>query len=129
VNGLLDTSVVIAAADGERLALPEDAAVSVMTIAELHVGVIRARTQKQRAGRARTMAAIERDMEVLPVEERVARCFAEIVSAAREDGRRPGVADALIAATAMAHDLPLYTLDDDFAGLAGVRVVRADRPD
>jgi tRNA(fMet)-specific endonuclease VapC len=126
VNGLLDTSVVIASADGAKLALPDDAAVSVMTVAELHVGVIRAQTQRQRAGRARTMAAVERDMEVLPVEERVARCFAEIVSAARDAGRKPGVADALIAATAMAHGLPLYTLDDDFTGLAGVDVVRAD---
>jgi predicted nucleic acid-binding protein len=126
VNGLLDTSAVIAAAAGEPLLLPEAAAVSAMTLAELHLGLLRARNSVERAERARTMAAVERDMEVIPVEERVARCFAEIVSAARDAGRKPGVADALIAATAMAHKLPLYTLDDDFTGLAGVDVVRAD---
>jgi predicted nucleic acid-binding protein len=126
VNGLLDTSAVIAAGAGRRLELPDAAAVSAMTLAELHLGLLRARTAAERAERARTMAAVERDMEVLPVEERVARCFAEIVSAARDAGRKPGVADALIAATAMAHKLPLYTLDDDFTGLAGVNVVRAD---
>ncbi len=128
MNGLIDTSVVIAAATGREIELPDSAAVSAMTLGELHLGVLRARSGPERAERLRNLAAIERDMEVLPIERRVARCFAEIVSDARDDGRKPGVADALIAATALAHDLPLYTLDDDFAGLAGVRVVRADRP-
>lgn len=128
MNGLLDTSAVIAASSGRELELPDEVAVSAMTLAELHLGVLRARTGEERAERLRNLAAVEHDVEVLPVEERVARCFAEIVSAARDAGRRPGVADVLIAATAVAHDLPLYTLDDDFAGLASVRVVRADRP-
>ena len=126
MRGLLDTSAVIAIADGQPLTLPDEAAVSAMTLAELHIGVLRARTTAQRAGRLRTVAIVERELEVLPIEERVARSFAELVSAARDAGRKPGVADALIAATASAHDLPLYTCDDDFTGLAQVQVVRAD---
>ena len=129
MNGLLDTSAVIAIAGGQALTLPDAAAISAMTLAELHVGVLRAKTSAQRAGRVRTVAVVERELEVLPIEERVARCFGELVSAARDAGRKPGVADALIAATAIAHDLPLYTCDDDFAGLAGVEVVRADHVD
>ncbi|HEU0316009.1 MAG TPA: PIN domain-containing protein [Solirubrobacteraceae bacterium] len=127
MSGLLDTSVIIAVAEGQSVALPAEAAVSAMTLAELHVGVLRARTGSQRAGRLRTVAVVEREFEVLPIEERVARCFGEVVAAAREAGRRPGVADVLIAATAIVHQLPLYTCDDDFDGLEGVEVVRADR--
>jgi len=128
VSGLLDTSAVIAIAEGHSLRLPDQAAVSAMTLAELHVGVLRARTSTQRAGRLRTVAVVEREFEVLPIEERVARRFGELVAAARDAGRKPGVADALIAATAIAHGLPLYACDDDFTGLAGVNVVLADTP-
>jgi len=123
---LLDTSAVIAIAEGHSLRLPDQAAVSAMTLAELHVGVLRARTSTQRAGCLRTVAVVEREFEVLPIEERVARRFGELVAAARDAGRKPGVADALIAATAIAHGLPLYACDDDFTGLAGVNVVLAD---
>jgi predicted nucleic acid-binding protein len=84
VTGLLDTSAVIAIAEGRSLRLP--------------------------------------------IEERAARCFGELVSSARQAGRRPGVAEALIAATAIAHGLPLYTCDDDFNGLPGLEIVRADEP-
>jgi len=126
VSGLLDTSAVIAIAEGHSLRLPDQAAVSAMTLAELHVGVLRARTSTQRAGCLRTVAVVEREFEVLPIEERVARRFGELVAAARDAGRKPGVADALIAATAIAHGLPLYACDDDFTGLAGVNVVLAD---
>jgi tRNA(fMet)-specific endonuclease VapC len=129
VKGLLDTPTIIAVAEGQPARLPDDAAVSAMTLAELHVGVLRARGGAQRAGRLRILAVVEREFEVLAIDERVARCFGEIVAAAREVGRRPGVADALIAATAMAHSLPLYTCDDDFIGMDGIEVVRSGGAD
>jgi predicted nucleic acid-binding protein len=68
VNGLLDTSAVIAIAAGQSLTLPDAAAISAMTLAELHVGVLRAKTSAQRAGRVRTVAVVERELEVLPIE-------------------------------------------------------------
>jgi predicted nucleic acid-binding protein len=129
VIGLLDTSTIIAVADGRPVRLPDEAAVSAMTLAELHVGVLRAQTAGQRAARLRTVAVVEREFETLPIDERVARCFGELVAAAREAGRKPGVAGALIAATAMAHRMPLYTCDRDFDGLEGVEVLSADALD
>lgn len=127
MTGLLDTSAIIAIAEGQALRLPDEAAVSAMTLAELHVGVLRARIGVQRAGRLRTVAVVERELEVLAIEERVARRFGELVAAAQDAGRSPGVADALIAATAIVHGLPLYTCDDDLLGLEGVEVVLADQ--
>jgi tRNA(fMet)-specific endonuclease VapC len=126
VTGLLDTSAIIAIAEGRSLRLPETAAVSAMTLGELHVGVLCAHTDVQRAGRLRAVAVVECELDVLPIEERAARCFGELVASARQAGRKPGVADALIAATAIANGLPLYTCDDDFTGMPGLEVVRAD---
>jgi predicted nucleic acid-binding protein len=126
VIGLLDTSTIIAVAEGRSVRLPDEAAVSAMTLAALHVGVLLAQTGGERAARLRTVAVVEREFETLPIEERVARCFGELVASARAAGRRPGVADALIAATAMAHRMPLYTCDRDFDGLEGVEIVVAD---
>jgi predicted nucleic acid-binding protein len=129
VTGLLDTSAIIAIAEGRSLRLPDTAAVSAMTLGELHVGVLCARTDLQRAGRLRTVAVVERELDVLPIEERTARCFGELVAGARRAGLKPAVADALIAATAIANGLALYTCDGDFADLPGLDVVRADEAD
>jgi tRNA(fMet)-specific endonuclease VapC len=117
---------VIAAASGRPLKIPDEVAVSAMTLAELHVGVLVADDPVERAARLKTLAAVEREVEVLPIDERVARSFGGIAAEARRRGRKPAVADALIAATATAHDLPLYTCDSDFEGLEGLNVVRAD---
>jgi predicted nucleic acid-binding protein len=95
-----------------------------MTIAELHIGVLAASHPDVRAARLRTLAEVERTFEPLPVDPNVARRFAEIVVDAKRGGRRVGVIDALIAATGAAHDLPIFTQDADFEGLAGVQVVR-----
>lgn len=116
----------IAAAAERSLVLPEEIAVSAMTLAELHVGVLVTDDPGVRAARLKTLSAVEHEIEVLPVDDRVARSFGEIVATARRDGRKPAVADALIAATAAAHNLTLYTCDGDFDGLDGVDVVRAD---
>jgi hypothetical protein len=123
LRGLLDTSVFIGQEqDREMGALPEEAAISVMSLAELHVGVLLARGAKVRAGRLRTLARVERTFDPLPVDDAVARVFAEIVADARRKRRYPRVVDALIAATAVAHDLPLYSQDRDFGLMPGVRL-------
>lgn len=85
-----------------------------MTIAELHLGVLSAVDPLERARRLRTLVAAERTYEPIPVSAAVARAWAELVAALRADGLRAPVIDALIAATALAHGLVLYTQDADF---------------
>jgi len=124
-RGLLDTSVVIALARGDTVELPDGAAISAVTLCGLHHGVLIA-DERQRPGRLATLTMAERRFRSLPVDERVAPHYGRIVSAARRRGRgRPKTADALIAATAAAHKLTLYTRDEDFRGLDGVTVVFA----
>jgi predicted nucleic acid-binding protein len=126
VRGLLDTSVFIADEQGRALAtahLPDEAAISVVTLAELELGVHLASTESVRGKRLRTLRAIESTYAALPIDERVASAFAELVAHARRNGRRPRVQDTWIAATAHAHEIAVYTQDTDFDELA-VEVVR-----
>jgi predicted nucleic acid-binding protein len=96
-----------------------------VTLCGLHHGVLIA-DERQRPGRLATLTMAERRFRSLPVDERVAPHYGRIVAAARRRGRgRPKTADALIAATAAAHKLTLYTRDEDFRGLDGVTVVFA----
>jgi predicted nucleic acid-binding protein len=124
-RGLLDTSVFIAAeSGGPRGELPKDGAISVITIAELHLGVLMADDPDVRARRLRTLSSVESAFEPLPIDAAVAGAFAELVAQARRQGRRPKIMDVWIAATAVAHDLPVYTQDDDFEAIPQVVVVR-----
>lgn len=125
MRGLLDTTVLIARKQGRPLgALPEESAISVVTLAELHIGVLLADEPRVRAQRMRSLSEVERAFDSLPVDKDVARNFAMIVADARRRGRKPKIMDAWIAATAVTHDLPVYTQDVDFDDLAEVQVVR-----
>jgi len=123
---LLDTSFVISLARGEEVELdepPEEAAISAVTLCGLHHGALIA-GEEQRPGRMATLAFAERRFAVLPVDARVAPHYGRLLAGARRAGRgRLGTADAIIAATAAAHDLPLLTRDRDFEQLEGVEVV------
>lgn len=122
-QGLLDTSVVISIAAGESVRLPDESAISAITLCELHHGVLSA-DNARRAARLATLVMAERTFQALPVDERVAPPYGRIVAASRASGlRRPRAADALIAATAAAHRLTLYTRDTGFESLEGVEVV------
>lgn len=118
-RGLLDTSVFIAREQRRPLgALPAQVAISAMTLAELELGVLAADDADVRALRADTLA-LARAADPLPVTEAVGGAFARLVDDCRRAGVRARVADALIAATAVEHGLPVVTRDDDFQAMAG----------
>ena len=114
-----DTSVFVAAEQRRPLGAPPEgvAQISVATITELRVGVLRARSSELRTLREATLARA-RSFVPLPYDERVAHRLAELLATARDSGRRAGAMDAIIAATALVHDLEVWTQDDDFAVLA-----------
>jgi predicted nucleic acid-binding protein len=118
--GLLDTSVFVAREAGRSLAeLPEKVAVSVVTIGELQLGVLMAGDAATRARRADTLA-LARTADPIPASEAVIVEWARLVAACRGAGvqRTVKLTDALIAATAIEHGLPVVTRDDDYAQLA-----------
>lgn len=128
MRGLLDTSVFIADEQGRALdtsRLPDESAVSVVTLAELELGVHMATDEATRAQRLRTLAAVQREFDALPVDAAVASAFAELVAALRRAGKGAlGVQDAWITATARAHAVAVVSQDDDFDDLPGVDVIR-----
>lgn len=122
---LLDTSVVVAISQ-ERVALPDPsahAAISVVTLCELHHGVLAA-SDETRPQRLRGLDWARHHLEALPADDRVAPRFGQLmVEARRATGARPKFADALIAATAMVFDLPILARDRDFTAFQGIEVV------
>jgi len=126
MRGLLDTSVFIADEQGRDLDpdnLPREGAVSIVTVAELLLGVHMARSESVRAQRLATLRAVESAFVPLPIDDAVAAAFAELVASARLAGRKPKIQDCWIAATAQAHGVVLYTQDTDFDDIPGVDFV------
>ncbi|HEX6753746.1 MAG TPA: PIN domain-containing protein [Solirubrobacterales bacterium] len=118
--GLLDTSVFIAHETGRPLGdLPDRVAVSVVTIGELQLGVLNATDDATRARRADTLA-LARSADPIPISEAVMTAWARLVADCKAAGihRTVKLTDALIAATAVEHGLPVVTQDGDFARLA-----------
>ncbi len=119
--GVLDTSVFIANEAGRPLdasAMPEQAATTVITVAELNAGILVAGSTEIRARRLATLNAVA-DMVALPVDENAARVWARLRVHLAEAGRRMGVNDLWIAAIAVSLDLPVVTQDDGFTALEG----------
>ncbi|HET8930151.1 MAG TPA: PIN domain-containing protein [Acidimicrobiales bacterium] len=116
VRAVLDTSVVIATDVGR---LDGELAVSAVTVAELHFGVLVARDGVARAERLRRLTVLQRKFDALAVDDSVAAAYGELAAAAVEAGRspRPRSLALLIAATARVHDARLYTRNiEDFVG-------------
>lgn len=130
-EGLLDTSVVLLlSAIEDPGSLPEFPAASAITLAELSVGTLVARGDAERAARQAVLQQFEADFDPLPFDDRAARAFGRVAASLRVAGHkaRARSTDAMIAATALAHGLPLYTANpDDFRGIDGLelRVVKA----
>ena len=120
-TGLLDTSVVIDWDDpAVQRALPEEIAVSAITLAELAAGPHLASTIAERSKRQVRLQQIEATFDPIPFDADAARSFGQVVAAVAETGRmhRSRVAGLLIAAVAHANGLLLYTRNpDDFIGL------------
>lgn len=116
MRALLDTSIVIAADVG---GLEGELAISSVTLAELHFGVLVAKTAETRAERLRRLSVLQRQFDALPLDEAVAASYGQIAAAVVQAGRQPRARtmDLLIAATAHAHSARLYTRNpDDFVG-------------
>jgi predicted nucleic acid-binding protein len=128
-RGLLDTTVFIARESGRPInteLLPDESAVSVITIAELQAGVLAAADTSTRARRLATLESVA-DIHALPVDEPAARIWAQLRVHLAETGRRVRINDLWIAAVAVANQLPVVTQDDDFdpvAGVAGLTVIK-----
>jgi len=117
VRALLDTNLVIAV---DVPMLEGEVAISVVTVAELHFGVLIARDQAIRAERLRRLSVLQRAFDPLPVDDAVAASYGQLAAAVVAAGRQPRARtlDLLIAATAHAHGARLYTRNaDDFRGL------------
>jgi hypothetical protein len=123
---VLDTSVFIAVEQERRLdrTLPDEVGVSVITLAELELGVLMARDADTRSRRLATLTRVREQTAGLPVDERVASAYARLAAGELEAGRKPRVHDTWIAATALAHAAAVWTQDADFTSFGTVDVVR-----
>jgi tRNA(fMet)-specific endonuclease VapC len=131
--GVLDTSTVILLgrlSDPDEL--PDESLISAVTLAELSVGPHVARSARERAARQAHLQQAEADFVPLPFDAAAARAFGLVAAALRSAGRKPAARayDALIAATAMSRELPVYTCNPaDFAAIPDLRVRAVQHPD
>jgi predicted nucleic acid-binding protein len=122
---IADTSLFVALEQKRELAgaPPQRIAVSVVTIGELRLGVLAATDGPARARRLETLTRAEA-LEPLPIDSKVAHAWATLRLALRDQGRRMPLNDSWIAATAIAHHLPVAAQDSDYDGVPGLQVVR-----
>ncbi len=131
-RGILDTSTVIQLpriADPDTL--PTEPLITAVTLAELSVGPLVARDEHERAARQAHLQQAEADFEPLPFDAAAARAFGRVAQSLRRAGRKTTARSygAMIAATALANDLPLYTSNPtDFRDIDGLDVVAIDIP-
>lgn len=125
---MLDTSTVIALARGvpDAAVLPAEPLITAVTLAELSVGPLVADQESERMTRQAHLQQAEADFDPLPFDAGAARAFGRVAASLRRAGRKPAARayDAMIAAIALANDLPMYTCNpDDFMGIEGLEVV------
>ncbi len=124
-RAIADTSVFIAREAGRPLGdLPDEIAVSVISAAELELGVLRAREQRVRAARLATLSRVRTEYRLLPVDDATASCFARIAEEQLHAGRKLRRHDTWIAATALRHGAAVVTQDAEFTAFTSVAVLR-----
>jgi tRNA(fMet)-specific endonuclease VapC len=131
-TGILDTSTLILL---ERLSdqdLPDEPLITAITLAELSVGPLVATEDAERAARQARLQQAEADFDPLPFDADAARAFGRVAASLRQAGRKVQARayDAMIAATAIASRLPLYTVNPaDFEGIADLDLRPITHPD
>jgi tRNA(fMet)-specific endonuclease VapC len=125
-RGVLDTSTVILLSRiTDPALLPDEPVITAVTLAELSVGPLLAATEPERAGRQAHLQQAEADFDPLPFDAAAARAFGQVAASLRRAGRKTAARayDAMIAATAIANELPIYTCNpSDFAGIQDLQV-------
>lgn len=127
VRGVLDTSTVIMLSRiTDPTVLPAEPLITTVTLAELTVGPLVATTDEERAARQAHVQQAEADFDPLPFDAPAARTFGRVAASLRQAGRKPSARayDAMIAATAMSQNLPVYTCNpSDFSAIDGLTVI------
>ena len=125
-RAILDTSIFIAVEQGRplRRELPGEVGVSIVTLAELELGVLVARDPDTRSQRLSTLTRVREQAAGLPADGRVASAYARLAAGEIAAGRKPRVHDTWIAATALVHGADVWTQDADFTSFGAVEVVR-----
>lgn len=126
-GGVLDTSIVIRLGEiTDAALLPDAPSITAITLAELSVGPLVATDEPERAARQAHLQQAESDFDPLPFDAAAARAFGEVAASLRRAGRKPAARayDAMIAATALSNELPVYTCNPaDFAGIDGLGLI------
>ena len=126
-RGILDTSTVLLLPRIETPEfLPEEPLITAITLAELTVGPLVATSDEERAARQAHLQQAESDFEPIPFDANAARAFGQVAASLRRSGRKTSARsyDAMIAATAIANELPLYTCNpSDFSDIAGLDLI------
>lgn len=125
IDGIIDTSVVIALQDQDPATLPIFPGISAVTLAELSVGPLATTDPEEQVVRQSRLQLCEARFDPIPFDADAARAFGRVAAALRSMGRKHSARayDALIAATALARGLPLYTLNArEFEGIPGLQV-------
>jgi predicted nucleic acid-binding protein len=130
-QGILDTSAVIVLSDVAAEHFPTKGLITTITLAELSVGPLIARSAREQTIRQQHLQLAEADFEALPLDSTAARAFGRVSASLRREGRKAQARtyDAMIAAIAVAKGLPLYTCNPgDFEGIEGLEVVAVPLP-
>jgi predicted nucleic acid-binding protein len=125
-RGLADTTIFIARESGRPLdqpSLPDELAVSIVTVAELRLGVLVAADVRVRDLRLATLT-VAMSLEPVPIDDDVAEQWARLRVQLRDTGQRMSVNDSWIAATAMALNVPVVTQDRDYVALDELPIIR-----
>jgi predicted nucleic acid-binding protein len=132
-RGILDTSTVILLRRlTDAATLPGEPLITAVTLAELSVGPLVTDDESERVARQAHLQQAEADFEPLAFDAAAARAFGAVAASLRRSGRKASARayDAMIAATAIANDLPIYTCNPtDFDGIEGLKVIAVPVPE